>query len=133
VNKNLKKLRIFIVDDVDMMRILETQYLNKHDEVEIVGEARDGDEALKKAQEYMPDVILMDMNLPGISGVAVSKNIKKILPAVRIYLCSAYPVDQYRQMNLESPADGFIQKSCLKDELSEMIRREMERKNIVNN
>lgn len=115
-----------------MMRTLETQYLSKINDVTVVGEACDGDQAIKKAQECSPDVIIMDMNLPGASGIAITRKIKERLPNVSIYLCSAYPVEEYRKMNLDLPADGFIQKSCLKNELLLMIRKELDRRNSIN-
>ena len=132
MNKNIIKLRILIVDDIDMMHVLVTQYLIKNDDVVIVGEACDGEEALKKAQECSPDVILMDMSLPDTSGVAIARKIKAILPKVCIYLCSAYPVDEYRELGMNSFADGFIQKSSLKLELLSMIKKELCRRKIVN-
>jgi DNA-binding NarL/FixJ family response regulator len=128
MNESLMKLRVLIVDDIDMMRVLVTQYLSKHDDVMIVGEARDGEEAVKKAQDCSPDVILMDMSLPGTGGVAIARRIKTILPKVCIYLCSAYPVDEYRDLDINSPADGFIQKSFLKSELFAMIQKELDRR-----
>jgi DNA-binding NarL/FixJ family response regulator len=126
------KLRVLIVDDIDMMRVLVTQYLSKNDNVMIVGEARDGEEAMKKAQECSPDVILMDMSLPGTGGVAIARRIKKNQPNVCIYLCSAYPLDEYRELGINSPADGFIQKSSLKSELLAVIKKELDRRKIVN-
>jgi DNA-binding NarL/FixJ family response regulator len=72
------------------------------------------------------------VSLPGASGVEVARKIKSMLPNIYVYLCSAYQLDEYRELNLESPADGFIQKSSMKSELQEMIRKELERKNVVN-
>jgi DNA-binding NarL/FixJ family response regulator len=131
MNESLMKLRILIVDDIDMMRVLVTQYLSKNDDVVIVGEACDGEEAVKKSKECSPDVIIMDISLPDIDGVALSRRIKAILPTVRIYLCSAYPVEEYRALEINSSADGFIQKSSLKLELLAMINKEVNRRKIV--
>jgi len=119
------KLRVLIVDDMDSMRLLVTQYLRRHDDVEVVGEAVDGNEAIKKAKEFTPDVVLMDISLPGMSGLDVTRKIKSFLPHVRIYLFSAYEVDEFRELVIDSPADGFIQKSCLKPELLDMIGKEL--------
>ena len=128
---NMTKLRILIVDDITSMRLLIKQYLRMNDEVLVVGEASNGEEALSKVQELQPDVVIMDMSLPGGSGVEVARKIKSMLPNIYIYLCSAYELDEFRDLNLDSPADGFIQKSSMKPELLAMIRKELERKNIV--
>lgn len=125
---NVKQLRIFVIDDTDMMRMLVRQFLERNDKTLIVGEASDSDEAMKMVKETNPDIVLLDMNLPGISGVEVARKIKSILPTTRIYLFSAYEVSDYREMDLDLPIEGFIQKSDLKSELQEMIRKELERK-----
>jgi DNA-binding NarL/FixJ family response regulator len=98
----------------------------------VVGEASNGEEALIKVQESQPDVVIMDMSLPGGSGVEVARKIKLMFPNIYVYLCSAYELNEFRELNLDSPADGFIQKSSMKPELQAMIRKELERKNIVN-
>ncbi len=117
-----------IVDDMESMRTLVTQFLRRNDHVAVVGEASDGDEAMSKVQEYHPDLVLLDMSLQSASGVEVARKIKSIMPDVRIYFFSAYDVNEYRQMELDSPAEGFIQKSALKSELQQMIKIELERK-----
>jgi len=125
---NVMKLRILIVDDMASMRLLIKQYLHLNEAVNVVGEASDGEEALKKAQESRPDVVILDMSLPGESGVEVARKIKSLLPNTYVYLCSAYQLNEYRELNLDSPADGYIQKSRMKPELQEMIQKELERK-----
>jgi CheY-like chemotaxis protein len=126
------KLRILIVDDMPSMRLLIKQYLCSNEAVIVVGEATNGEEALKKAQESQPDVVILDMSMPGLSGVEVARKIKSFLPNIYVYLCSAYELKEFRELNLDSPADGFIQKSSMKPELQMMIRRELERKNNAN-
>jgi DNA-binding NarL/FixJ family response regulator len=103
-----------------------------NDAVLVVGEASNGEEALTKVQESQPDVVIMDMSLPGGSGVEVARKIKSMFPNIYVYLCSAYELNEFRELNLDSPADGFIQKSSMKPELQAMIKKESERKNIVN-
>ena len=73
---NMTKLRILIVDDIASMRLLIKQYLRMNDEVLVVGEASNGEEALSNVQELQPDVVIMDMSLPGGSGVEVARKIK---------------------------------------------------------
>ena len=124
------KLRILIIDDMTSMRLLIKHYISRNEAVNVVGEASDGEEGLRKAQEYKPDVVLLDLSLPGGSGIETARKIKSLLPKCYVYLCSAYNLDEYRELKLDSLADGFIQKSSMKPELQAMIRKELERKNI---
>jgi DNA-binding NarL/FixJ family response regulator len=126
--KNSNKLKILIVDDMASMRMLVTEYLRRNAQVVVVGEAGTGDEAISKVKEFSPDIVLMDISLAGVSGVEVTRKIKSNFPCVRVYLFSAYDVDDYRNLKLNSPAEGFIQKSRLKLELQQMIDTELERK-----
>lgn len=114
------------------MRLLIKHYLRRNEAVTVVGEASNGEEALIKAQELQPDVVIMDISLPGGSGVEVTKKIKSLLPNIYVYLCSAYELNEYKELRLDSPADGFIRKSSMKPELQAMLRKELERKNSVN-
>jgi DNA-binding NarL/FixJ family response regulator len=119
-------LRILIVDDMQSMRVLVKQYLRRVENVTVVGEASDGADAIKKAKESKPDLIIMDISLSGASGIEITRQIKSMMPKIRVYLYSAYELDEYKRMELDSPADGFIQKSSLKQELLEMIKKETE-------
>lgn len=125
------KLKILIVDDMDSMRMLVKQYLLRIEAVVVVGEAGNAQEALIKAKELSPDIVLMDISLAGVSGVEVTRHMKEIIPSVQVYLFSAYEVDEIRDLVTNSPADGFIQKSSLKLELLEMIKNEVNRRNLA--
>jgi DNA-binding NarL/FixJ family response regulator len=125
---NSEKLRILIVDDLEYIRKLVRQFLSKNSDVFITGEAGSGDEALEEVKRNCPDVILLDMSLPNISGIEVAKQIRALLPEVRIYFFSAYDLEEFKDMVKESIADGFIQKSGLKVELEQMVKTELERK-----
>ena len=121
-------IKILVVDDLDSMRLLVTQFLKRIDSVLIVGEASTADEALIKARECSPDVILMDISLGGSSGIEVTRKIKSLYPNIRIYLLSAYEVEEYRDLKLNSPGDGFIPKARMKTELDNMVKKEIERR-----
>jgi DNA-binding NarL/FixJ family response regulator len=114
------------------MRILIKHYLRSNDAVMVVGEASNGEEAIRKAQESQPDVVILDMSMPGAGGVEVSRRIKSLLPNSSVYLCSAYELNEFKELDIGMPADGFIQKSSMKPELEAMIRKELERKKTVN-
>jgi DNA-binding NarL/FixJ family response regulator len=122
-------LKVLIVDDTASVRVLVKEYLRRNKNI-FVGEAENRDEALLQTKEFTPDVVLMDISLDGISGVEVARQIKSDFPHVRVYLFSAYNVDEYRNLKTDSLCDGFIQKSSLKTELQQMIQTELKRKDI---
>jgi two-component system, NarL family, invasion response regulator UvrY len=123
----MKKLRVLIVDDMSAMRLLMKHYLHKNDAVTVVAEANNGEDALKKVQEHQPDVVILDMSMPGAGGVVVSRKIKSLHPNTAVYLCSAYELSEFKELDIGMPADGFIQKSSLKRELETIIKKELER------
>ena len=125
--QDLPQLKILVVDDMASMRALVTEYLRRITNI-AVREAGNGDEAISQVKEFSPDIVLMDISLAGISGVEVTRKIKSDFPHVRVYLFSAYDVDEYRDLKQDSLGDGFIQKSRLKTELQQMIQTELERK-----
>jgi DNA-binding NarL/FixJ family response regulator len=125
---NEAKLKILIVDDQEYMRKLVAQFLSRNEEVAIIGEASSGDDAIEKARERHPDVVLLDMSMPNTSGVEVAKRIKSEMPDMRVYFFSAYDVENLKNMVNIAPADGFIQKSSLKTELYQMVSDEVERR-----
>ena len=129
--QDVPKLKILVVDDMASMRMLVMEYLRRTDHVVVVGEAGNGDEAISQVKEFSPDVVLMDISLAGVSGVEITRKIKSNFPHVRVYLFSAYDVDEYRDLKYDSPSDGFIQKSRLKTELQQMIQTELERKDAL--
>ncbi len=124
------KIGILIVDDQDYMRKLVLQFLSNNASVAVVGEASNGDEAIREAQGKKPDVILLDMSMPHTSGVEVARKIRSLIPEARIYFFSAYDLEDFKNLVHNAPADGFVKKSSLKKDLYQMIQTELERKKI---
>jgi DNA-binding NarL/FixJ family response regulator len=122
------KLKVLVVDDTDMMRRLVQQYLDQSGDASVVGEASDGEEAIAKARDCKPDIVLLDMNMPGKRGVEVARELRSIVPDVRIYIFSAYDINEFKELDIQLTVDGFVQKSSLKSELEEMVRKEVRRK-----
>ena len=129
--KKQMPLRILIVDDIHSVRTLVTQYLKKMEGVKVIGHAENGEEAVRVSEQLKPDIVLMDISLPDASGVDIARQIKSKLAGTSVYLWSAFEVGDYRDLRIESPADGFIQKSNLKPELLDMIRKELNKRNII--
>jgi DNA-binding NarL/FixJ family response regulator len=107
------KVRILLADDHAEFRRAIRLFLKKHDKVEVVGEASDGNEAISQAHSLHPDVILMDINMPGCNGFDAAKNIKRSLPGTVVVFLTMHADDRYRKLASDSSADGFINKADL--------------------
>lgn len=114
---------IYIVDDSKMMRERLTESLADIAGVKIAGQSGDPAEALEGIKKLQPDVVILDIRLPGISGIDMLKNIKRSPAAPIVIMITNYPYRQYRQACMRAGADYFFSKI---DEF-EMIRKTLER------
>ncbi len=105
-------LRILIADDHPVVRSGIRNELTRHADIEIVGEAVDGDEALRLAQTLQPDVLLLDINMPGLKAVEVMRQLKRLPAPPRILVLSAYGDEENVLGMLQAGATGYL----LKDE-----------------
>src|SRR6266576_824129 len=90
-----KKIKILVADDHPVVRKGLQSCLAKQDRLKVVGEASDGDEALKKTRELTPDVVLMDISMPRMNGLAVTELLRKDLPNVKILILSVHSNKDY--------------------------------------
>ncbi|WP_198925717.1 response regulator [Dictyobacter vulcani] len=89
------KIRILLADDHTILRAGLKMMLNAQPDMDIVGEAQDGRQAIQEAQRIQPDVILMDITMPDINGIEATKQIKRLLPDVRILVLTMHENDEY--------------------------------------
>ncbi len=87
----------------------------------LVGEAEDGDEAFKLAQELLPQVILMDLDMPGLNGLEATRQIKSWKPEAKIIILAIHDEKAYRKAAMECGASGFVLKKSLRRELPSVI------------
>ena len=104
-------MRVIIADD--SMLILERlkAMLSDLSEIEIVGEARNGIEAIKAVKKLNPDVVILDIKMPGVDGIDVLKYIKNNNQNIKVIMLTNYPYPQYRKKCMELGADYFFKKS----------------------
>ncbi len=116
-------LRVLLADDHDGFRQILVSFLKSQRGVEVVGEAADGIDAVVQAERLRPDLVLMDIHMPGQNGIEATKVIKHRLPLTRIFILSMDADEFYRRSNREC-ADGFIAKSSMKDALLTVLSNE---------
>jgi len=117
-------LRVLLVDDQVLIRSGFAALIGSADDLEVVGEAGDGTEALRLAADLRPDVVLMDIRMPGVDGLTASRQIAASteLADVRVIVLTTFEADEYVFEALRSGASGFLGKSVEPDELLDAIR-----------
>jgi NarL family two-component system response regulator LiaR len=118
----MKKIRVLIADDHAVVREGTRRILEQEEDIEVVAEASDGDEAVTMTSKFKPDVALMDISMPVLDGIEATKQIKALHPLVVILILSAYDDDQFVFSLLEAGAAGYLLKSVRGRELVEAIR-----------
>lgn len=116
-----KRIKLLLVDDHPVVRKGITSCLAPHDHLQIVGEAADGREALRKARELMPDIILMDIDMPHMNGLAVTDLLRKELPRIKVLILSMHSNTDFVLRIIQSGARGYILKDAPTDELLRAI------------
>lgn len=117
-----KKIRLLIVDDHAVLRAGLRTLLNLQSDLEVVGEAAEGPEALEKVQRLQPDVVLMDISLPGMEGLEATAELKKRHPEVRVLILTMHEDRRYLSPALKAGASGYVVKRAADTELLEAIR-----------
>jgi DNA-binding NarL/FixJ family response regulator len=115
-------VRVLLVDDQALLRSGFRMVLEEQDDIEVVGEAADGDEAVARAAELSPDVVLMDVRMPGSDGIDATRRIVDQLPDVRVLILTTFDLDEYAFTALRFGASGFLLKDVRPAELAGAIR-----------
>lgn len=118
----MDKIRILLADDHALIRSGIATLLQGNADFSIIGEAKDGEEAVQKAKELNPDVVVIDLSMPKLSGVEATKIIKKKFPNIRVLVLTMHENEEYVYQILKSGAGGYVLKSAGKEELSSAIR-----------
>jgi DNA-binding NarL/FixJ family response regulator len=119
----LKNIQVVLADDHALVRAGIRALLERIDKVEVVGEAGDGQEALRLIEQLDPDVVLLDLTMPGLSGFEVLKETSERFPNVNMIVLSVHDSEEYAFHALRSGAVGYLPKSAASTELEEAIER----------
>jgi DNA-binding NarL/FixJ family response regulator len=115
-------IRVVVVDDHALHRDGPRQILDAYPDLEVVGDANSGEVALAVINKLRPDVVLMDIRLPGMNGIEVTRRLTRDLPGVRVLMVSAYDEDEYVRGALEAGAAGYLSKTAPGKELVQAVR-----------
>ena len=123
--------RVLLVDDHELAREALRAVLGRESDLVVVGEAADGDEALAQARRLQPDLVLMDVRMPGVDGLAATRAIRAELPSARVLLLTTYDTPGYVLEGLRAGADGYLLKGAAKQELLAVIRAVLRGEQVV--
>jgi len=115
-------IKVLMADDHTLMRDGLETILNLEHDIEVVGSARTGDEALEMTGRLRPHIVLMDIQMPGMSGIACTKRIKELYPDVQVLILTTFAEEEYIIDAFASGATGFLLKDMSGDKLTQSIR-----------
>ncbi len=117
-----RRLRVLVVDDQGLVRAGFTSILQREDDLEVVGEAADGVEALEAVARTQPDVVLMDVRMPRMDGITATRQMHARHPDVRVVVLTTYDLDEYLLEALRAGASGFLLKDVRAEQLPGAVR-----------
>jgi DNA-binding NarL/FixJ family response regulator len=118
----MDKIKVLLADDHAMMRDGIRALLSVQDDIEIVGDASDGKQAVERTLELQPDVVLMDVAMPGMDGLEATRRITKQSPKTRVLILTQYDNKEYVLSAIKAGSAGYVPKRALGSELVSAIR-----------
>jgi len=117
----MTRINILIVDDHTLLREMWTLYLNDQPGLHIIGECGTAEEAIEMVNQFHPDIILMDINLPGINGITATEIIKNQLPSIKILAVTMHTNISYLKKMIQNGASGYVTKTSSLEEMQTAI------------
>jgi YesN/AraC family two-component response regulator len=119
----MDRIKVVIADDEPFVRAALREYLSADPEFHVVGEAADGDDALRLVAYTEPDVLLLDISMPRVNGLEVLQRIRNLAPATRVVVLSAYPVEDLQAAQAWNAAGAYLDKAAGAEQILRTLRR----------
>ena len=118
----METIAVLIVDDHEVVRRGLRSFLESQGDIEVVGEAADGAEAIEKVQDLLPDVVLMDLVMPGMDGIDAIRKVSQICPSSRVLVLTSFSEDDKVFPAIKAGANGYLLKDVAVEDLARAIR-----------
>ncbi|UCH86713.1 MAG: response regulator transcription factor [Dehalococcoidia bacterium] len=118
----MEKIRVLLAEDHVVVREGTRELIQREQDMEVVGEAGDGEQAIELAATLRPDVVIMDIAMPKVNGIEATKRIKELYPTTAVLILTAYDNEQYIFALLEAGAAGYLLKNVRRSELIDAVR-----------
>lgn len=118
----MTRIRVLVADDQAVFRTMMVETLAEEDDLEVVGQARDGVEAIELCKRLRPDIVLLDINMPRLNGVQATSEIIRACPGSRVVILTAFDEDQLVFQVIQAGATGYVLKDSHSDEVIRAIR-----------
>jgi len=115
-------IRLLIVDDEWMVRAMLRTIMAAYDDIEVVGEAEDGDQGIREARSHRPDVVLMDIRMPRSDGLAATAELCRFPDPPKVVVLTTFDLDEYVETALRHGAVGFLLKDATADQMAAAVR-----------
>ncbi len=125
-NGDAQLIKVLVVDDHELVRTGICRMLVDTPEIQVVGEAESGEQAIELARQHQPDVVLLDVNMPGIGGVETTRRLLQSVTGIKVLAVSGLSEEPYPSMLLKAGASGYITKGAPLDEMVRAIRKVMQ-------
>jgi len=124
-------VRVLVADDQALFRRGVIVVLSSHKDIDVVGEACDGEEAVAKARDLKPDVVLMDVRMPRLSGIEAARHIRRLLPGTEVVMLTVSDEEEDLYESVKAGANGYLLKEVAIEEIAETVRAIVQRQAVV--
>ena len=118
----MEPITVLIVDDHEVVRRGLRSFLESQGDIEVVGEAADGAQAIEKVQDLLPDVVLMDLVMPGMDGIDAIRKVSQVCPSSRVLVLTSFSEDDKVFPAIKAGANGYLLKDVAVEDLARAIR-----------